>query len=117
MITLKGNLITLEPLNVEKHAKGYFEVSLDEKIHKYTSNTVPKCIAETEALLRKYEQYFYNWMIVSNTAHTVIGIIRLGKPKSEDGLLTAGESQFLLSDYWRKGHMKEAKQLFKGGAT
>lgn len=112
MNTMRGNLITLEPLDVQKHAKGYFEVSQDENIHKYTGNTVPKHIDETAALLEKYEEYFLNWMILSNDTLEVIGIIRLGKPERENGLLVAGESQFLSSKYWRKGHMKEAKKLF-----
>ena len=111
-ITMKGKIITLEPLDVQKHAQGYFEVCQDENIHKYTGNTVPKCIDETIELLEKYEKYFCNWMIISNESLTVIGMIRLGKPDMEDGALIAGESQFLLSRYWRKGHMKEAKKLF-----
>lgn len=112
MIMMKGKLITLEPLDVQKHAKGYFEVAQDENIHIYTGNTVPECIDEIVKLLNKYEQYFYNWMIISNESQAVIGIIRLGKPEIENGILIAGESQFLLSEYWRKGHMKEAKRLF-----
>ena len=112
MITLKGNLITLEPLDVKKHARGYFEVSQDENIHKYTSNSVPKDIDEIETLLKKYEKYFINWMIILNDSQNVIGILRLGKPELENGMLIAGESQFLSSQYWRKGHMKEAKSLF-----
>lgn len=111
MITMKGKLITLEPLDIQKHAQGYFEVSQDRSIHKYTGNTVPKHLGETVELLKKYEKYFLNWMIISNESHTVIGIIRLGKPEIENGKLIAGESQFLLSQYWRKGHMKEAKKL------
>ena len=112
MVTLKGELVTLEPLDIPKHAKGYFAVSQDEKIHEYTGNTVPESVDEVAALLRKYEKYFLNWMIVSNESHTVIGMIRLGKPEMENGILVAGESQFLSSEYWRKGHMKEAKGLF-----
>ena len=112
MIAMKGKLITLEPLDVEKHAKGYFEVSQDENIHKYTGNTVPENLDEIIALLEKYEKYFVNWMIISNDTDNVIGIIRLGKPELENGVLVAGESQFLSSQYWRKGHMKEAKRLF-----
>ena len=112
MRMMKGNLITLEPLDVNKHAKGYFNVSQDPKIHKYTGNTVPKSIDEIVALLKKYEKYFYNWMIISNESLAVIGIIRLGKPEMENGMLVAGESQFLLSECWRKGYMKEAKRLF-----
>ena len=109
---MQGTMITLEPLNIPKHAQGYFEMSQDENIHKYTGNTVPKHIDETVALLEKYEKYFLNWVIISNESQTVIGIIRLGKPEMENGLLVAGESQFLSSRYWRKGHMKEAKKLF-----
>ena len=112
MITLKGKLITLEPLDIQKHAKGYFEVCQDENIHKYVGNTVPKHIEETVELLKKYEKYFFNWMIISNESRAVIGIIRLGKPEMENGVLVAGESEFLSSKYWRKGHMKETKKLF-----
>ena len=112
MITMKGTMITLEPLDVQKHTQGYFQVSQDEQIHKYTGNTVPKCPDETAELLKKYEKYFLNWMIIANESHRVIGIIRLGKPEMENGILVAGESQFLASEYWRKGYMKEAKKLF-----
>ena len=112
MVTLKGERITLEPLDIQKHAKGYFDVSQDEKIHEYTGNTVPESIDEIVALLHKYQKYFLNWMIISNDSLAVIGIIRLGKPEMENGMLVAGESQFLASKYWRKGHMKEAKKLF-----
>ena len=112
MITMRGKLITLEPLDIQKHAQGYFEVSQDENIHQYTGNTVPRCIDETIELLKKYEKFFLNWMILSNDTNAVIGIIRLGKPEVENGILMAGESQFLLSKYWRKGHMREAKKLF-----
>lgn len=112
MITMKGKLITLEPLDIEKHAKGYFVVSQDESIHKYAGNDVPKDLDEIITLLKKYENYFINWMILSNETHNVIGLIRLGKPAIENGVLVAGESQFLSSQYWRKGHMKEAKKLF-----
>lgn len=112
MITMNGEKVTLEPLDIPKHAEGYFKVCQDENIHKYTGNTVPQCIEETIALLKKYEKYFYNWMIISNASMEVIGIIRLGKPEMENGILIAGESQFLLSQCWRKGYMKEAKKLF-----
>lgn len=112
MITLKGRLVTLEPLDIEKHAQGYFDVSQDENIHKYVGNTVPKTVDEVVNLLNEYEKYFLNWIIVSNETNEVIGIIRLGKPQIEDGILIAGESQRLSSKYWRKGYMKETKRLF-----
>ena len=37
MITMKGKVITLEPLDIQKHAKTYFEAVQDENIHRYTS--------------------------------------------------------------------------------
>lgn len=112
MITMAGKLITLEPMNTEEHAQGYFELSQDTLIHRYTGNTVPRNPDEIIALLKKYEVYFMNWMIISNATRQVIGIIRLGKPEMDNGILSAGESEFLSSQYWRKGHMKEAKTLF-----
>lgn len=112
MIPMKGSLITLEPLDIEKHAKGYFEMSQDARIHAFTGNTVPNSLEEIVTLLQKYDVYFLNWMILSNETQNVIGIIRLGKPGTENGVKVAGESQFLSPQYWRKGHMKEAKQLF-----
>lgn len=112
MISMRGELVTLEPLDVEKHAQGYFEVCQDEMIHKYVGNRVPKTVEEITALLQEYEKYFLNWMIVSNETQAVIGIIRLSRPEPENGVLSAGESQRLSSRYWRKGHMKEAKKLF-----
>ena len=112
MITMKGKLVTLEPLDIEKHAEGYFQVSQDEKIHRFVGNTVPQTVEEVAELLKVYEKYFLNWMILSNETGAVIGILRLGKPYEENGVLAAGESQRLASRYWRKGHMKEAKKLF-----
>ena len=112
MITLRGKLVTLEPLDIEKHAEGYFELSQDENIHKYLGNRIPSNVDEIAELLKKYEKYFINWMIISNESHAVIGIMRLGKSEIENEILVAGESQILSSKYWRKGHMKEAKKLF-----
>ena len=112
MITMKGTLVTLEPLDISKHAKGYFDVMQDGKIHTYTGNCVPETVDQVAALLKKYEVYFLNWMIIENESNNVIGIIRLSKPAMKNSVLTAGESQFLSSRYWRKGHMKEAKKLF-----
>ena len=112
MISMRGELVTLEPLDIEKHAEGYFEVSQDANIHTYVGNTVPKTVDEIVKLLKEYEKHFMNWMILSNETNAVIGILRLGKPEMENGILTAGESQRLSSQYWRKGHMKDAKRLF-----
>jgi len=111
-LIMRGNLITLMPMNIEKHSEGYYKVSQDENIHKHVGNTAPKNLQEIHELLKLYDEYFINWMIILNSTQEVIGIMRLGKPIKDDGLIVAGESQRLHSDYWRKGHMKEAKKLF-----
>lgn len=110
-MVLNGEKITLEPLDIGKHAKGYFKVSKDENIHKYVGNTVPKNLEEIIELLKLYEIHFINWMIISNDTQELIGIIRLEKPIKDKGLIVSGESQRLHSNYWRKGYMKEAKKL------
>lgn len=110
-MVLNGEKITLEPLDIDKHAKGYFKVSQDKNIHKYVGNTVPKDLEEIVELLKLYEIHFMNWMIISNDTQELIGIIRLGKPSKDKGLIVSGESQRLHSNYWRKGYMKEAKKL------
>jgi RimJ/RimL family protein N-acetyltransferase len=51
-------------------------------------------------------------MIIDNKSSNVIGILRLSNPQVCNGLLEAVESQRLMSAYWRKGHMKEAKSFF-----
>ena len=111
MVSFIGKLVTLEPLDIEKHARGFLEVSQDEKIHEYVGNTVPESLEEVIDLLKLYQEHFLNWMILSNETREVIGILRISKPQVENGCLTAGESQRLSSRYWRKGHMKEAKKL------
>lgn len=111
MISMIGKLVTLEPLDIEKHARSYFELSQDEKIHEFVGNTVPETVDEIVALLKVYQELFLNWMILSNDTREVIGILRISKPREENRLLVAGESQRLSSRYWRKGHMKEAKKL------
>ncbi|MBI9013067.1 MAG: GNAT family N-acetyltransferase [Clostridiales bacterium] len=109
---MKGCLITLELMDIEKHAKGYFEISQDPKLHEYVGNTIPKNIEEIKDLLGIYDELLINWMIIDRQTNRIIGIMRLSKPVMENNRLEAGESQRLHSNYWRKGHMKEAKALF-----
>lgn len=109
--TLEGNMICLRPMEIEKDKYHYYNVSLDEKMHKWTGNTVPKTIDEVEELLKIYEKVFHVWMMEEKASNKVIGMMRLSFPEEHNGKLIAGDSQRLHSDYWRKGHMKEARKL------
>ncbi|WP_105616415.1 GNAT family N-acetyltransferase [Vallitalea okinawensis] len=108
---LEGHIIRLRPMEIEKDKYNYYDVSLDEKMHNWTGNTVPKTVDEIEALLRVYEKVLNVWMIEEKASNKVIGMMRLSFPEVHNGELVAGDSQRLHSNYWRKGHMKEARQL------
>lgn len=108
---LDGKLVVLRPLNIKRDLIGYFNVSLDEKIHTWVGNNIPKNIDEINELLRMYIRQMYVWTIFSRESNEIIGIMRLSYPEVINGSVTLGDSQRLHSTYWRKGYMKEARQL------
>ncbi|MGF7059949.1 GNAT family N-acetyltransferase [Brassicibacter mesophilus] len=109
--TLEGNMVRLRPMEIGKDKYHYYKVSQDEKMHEWTGNTVPKTVVEIEELLNVYKKVLYVWMIEEKSSNEVIGMMRLSFPEKKDGKLIAGDSQRLHSNYWRKGHMKEARKL------
>jgi len=108
---LNGKLVVLRPLNIKRDLIGYFNVSLDEKIHAWVGNNIPKNIEEISELLRMYISQMYVWTIFSRETNEIIGIMRLSYPEVINGEITSGDSQRLHSTYWRKGYMKEARKL------
>lgn len=108
---LIGDLVILRKLDVEKDASSYFNVSLDKNIHTWVGNNVPKSIDEIKNLLFSYEKCMFVWMIINRQTSEIIGIMRISFPELVNSKLVAGDSQRLLSKYWRKGHMKEARNL------
>lgn len=108
---LKGNLIQLVPLDIDAHAVGYYNLSQDEKMHLWTGNNIPSSVENVKKLLTIYQSVMYNWVIINIETSKLIGIMRISFPKDANGVLSAGDSQFLHSDFWRKGYMKEARRL------
>lgn len=108
---LNGNLIVLRQLNIERDTIGYFNVSRDEKIHLWVDNTIPENSNEIKELLSLYNKKMYVWTIFDKCNSDIIGIMRLSHPEIINGKKSAGDSQRLHSDYWRKGYMKEARKL------
>jgi len=108
---LNGNLVLLRQLNIERDLIGYFNVSLDEKIHTWTGNSVPKDMYEIRELLSIYINQMYVWTIFNKQNFEIIGIMRLSYPEVINGQITSGDSQRLHSSYWRLGYMKEARKL------
>lgn len=54
------------------------------------------------------------WMVEEKRTGDVIGMMRISYPKPDNGVMVAGDSQRLHSDYWRKGYMKESRKLIYG---
>jgi hypothetical protein len=57
---MQGHLITLEPLDIEKHAEDYFHISQDPNMHEYVGSTIPTNIKEIKDLLRIYDDLLIN---------------------------------------------------------
>lgn len=110
--TLVGKLVKLRPVDSEKDHIAWYEISQDENMHLWTGNTAPKSYDEVkEQLYELYPKYFMLWMIEELQTQRVIGMMRISYPEHHDGELTAGDSQRLHSDYWRRGYMKESRSL------
>lgn len=104
-------MVILKQLNIERDLIGFFNVSLDEKVHIWTGNSVPNDVNEIRNLLRTYEKQMIVWTIINKQNNEIIGIMRLSHPEIINGVVISGDSQRLLSSYWRKGYMKEARKL------
>ncbi len=108
----EGELVRLQPINCKRDIDEWYRVSQDERMHMWTGNTVPIEREEMEHLLLDvYPKYFLIWMIHEKRTGVVIGMMRISYPESDDGVMVAGDSQRLHSDYWRKGYMKESREL------
>lgn len=109
---LTGEKIRLRPMNYETDYLAWYEISQDESMHLWVGNTAPKTHEEVKHMLYElYPKYFLIWMIEELESGKVIGMMRISYPEHHDGELTAGDSQRLHSDYWRKGYMKECRRL------
>lgn len=109
---LVGEKVRLRPLDYEKDYIAWYEVSQDEKMHLWVGNTVPETLEEVKELINVvYPKYFIIWIIEDIKTTQVIGMMRISYPEKSEKGITAGDSQRLHSDYWRKGYMKEAREL------
>jgi RimJ/RimL family protein N-acetyltransferase len=109
---LEGILVRLRPMNCERDIDEWYRVSQDEKMHMWIGNTVPTKKEEIERLLTEvYPKHFLIWMIEEKGTGDVIGMMRISYPESDNGVMIAGDSQRLNSNYWRKGYMKESRKL------
>lgn len=109
---LEGELVRLRAINSDKDVDEWYRISQDTKMHIWTGNSVPTNKEEIERLLLEvYPKYFLMWMIEEKRTNKVIGMMRISYPESDAGVMIAGDSQRLHSDYWRKGYMKESRKL------
>jgi N-acetyltransferase len=114
-ITLKGEWLTLEPID-ERHAPDLFQAMQDEEVCRYLAWPPPKAIDETLTLVREAREdmargtsvvYAQIW----NLTGRAIGSTRLLDVRPKDRQVEIGAT-FLARDYWRTPANTESKYLF-----
>lgn len=110
---LKGNSVTLRPINPEKDAPTWYEVMKDPEMHLWTGNTVPKNVDEIKQLLQNYNDIneIIAWAIVKNDNQEMIGTYWIAPMEVDRSLIIADEAQRIARKYWRKGYTREVRKL------
>lgn len=111
---LRGNQVTLRPLQPETDAPAWFVVMQDEAMHQWTGNTVPANVGEVKELLTLYQTHddLIAWAVVDNEKGHIIGTYWIRKPVRADLVtLIPDEAQRFSRACWRKGHAKDARRL------
>lgn len=109
---LIGELVILRPINFMTDYIVWYEVEQDEYMHEWVGNSVPTTYDEVKQYLNELlPKHFMVWMIEEKKTGKVIGMMRISHPEYLGRQLIAGDSQRLHSNYWRKGFMKESRQL------
>lgn len=109
---LKGDRVTLRPLNPEADAADYYEWNLDPQMHVWTGNQpLASPQAARDELLRFAGMDDVSmWAIVDNASGKMMGRFFLCL-EQRDGQVIAGEGNRIARPYWRKGHNRQARQL------
>ena len=114
-VTLRGRLITLEPLE-ERHAPDLFEVMQDEEVCRYLTWAPPAAIEETLQLIREAQDLMARrqsivFAQVWNETGRAIGSTRLLDVRPKDRQVEIGAT-FLARTHWGTVANTEAKRLF-----
>lgn len=110
--TLKGDIVTLRPIDPPRDAQDYYQWNLEPAMHRWTDNHVLGSVEIAQAELEKFNQRedMITWAVVDNSSNKMMGRFYIYLEK-RDGKLFAGEGNRIAQPYWRKGHNRQARQL------
>jgi [ribosomal protein S5]-alanine N-acetyltransferase len=111
---LRGDLVTLRPIDPTQDAIQWFEVMQDDDMHRWTGNTVPTSVEEVVEMLIKYAtlEEIISWAVVENGTKEMVGTYWITVPVLHGDRWTIhDEAQRFAKRSWRKGHAKEARRL------
>lgn len=110
---LKGDTVTLRPLDPEKDAPGFFAEMNDADLWKWTDDVQPKTAAELRKQLAGWagNPELTAWAIVDNETKGVVGTVRVEPRRDEDRVIIADQVNQVARSVWRRGHHREACQL------
>lgn len=111
---LKGNRVTLRPIDLKKDSFNWYKIMKDPQMHLWTGNKVLSTINEAEDLLQKYKDNdeVLSWSIIRNENNEMIGTYWIAIPfRSEHKVIITVEAQRVAREFWRKGYTFEARKL------
>lgn len=111
--------VKLLPIDPERDHRELFVLFQDERMHRYTGNTVPVCLAETKQMLASYvnNPSIWAWAIYDIRLQKLIGTYWLALPVEQEGerIITA-DAQRIGVPYWRKGYARTCRDMLYGFA-
>lgn len=106
-----GTLLLL-PVNPERDAGALYELFLDERMHRYTGNCVPRHPEEIRELLSAYAANPGIWAWTIYDGDVLIGTYWLAVPGLVDGKrIIAADAQRIGVPYWRQGYARRCRDL------
>lgn len=113
--SLKGELVTLHPIDIERDAPEWFEAMKEPDMHTWTGNKIPQDVQEVrDVVLTTYATHpdIFAWCIRESRTDKMVGIYWIGVPfMSDERRLITFDAQRIAKPYWRKGYTKEARSL------
>lgn len=106
-----GSLMLL-PVDPDRDAAGLYPIFLDERMHTYTGNRVPKNEDEIRELLKNYAENPGIWAWAVYDGEIFIGTYWLAVPEERNGKrIIAADAQRIGVLFWRKGYARRCRDL------
>ena len=110
--TLRGDIVTLRPIDPQHDAEDYYRWNLEPQMHVWTGNDVLASVEQAKQELKRFAgmDEFTMWAVIENVSREMIGRFFICLEQRDDQLV-AGEGNRIAKPYWRKGHNRQARRL------